>query len=266
MSDDQDCMIIDPPTATPLAVEECAQKEATADVVPMDGAPSDGVKSPSPTLPAVGSVFVHLHLSPERFVKEDGTEYEDPDQGEILSVGGEEIGSKLYLTVEKEVAAYAEVLDTMFEDCDDATLKRQLIPIPNVTKPIAEKIFGYYRKRNATFSLEDIEHEKAQRLVRRKARQENKKDQDNLNQELVLDQLATEFFNGMPNDDVIEIAEATNYLQMEQLLDESCAVIAGRIEGKTAEEIRVLLNIENDWTPEEEAKVREENAWCEEIN
>ena len=29
-------------------------------------------------------------------------------------------------------------------------------------------------------------------------------------------------------------------------------------------EIRQLLHIENDLTPEEEAKIREENKWCEE--
>ena len=34
--------------------------------------------------------------------------------------------------------------------------------------------------------------------------------------------------------------------------------------GKTPEEIRKTFNIVNDFTPEEEAQVREENKWCEE--
>lgn len=34
-------------------------------------------------------------------------------------------------------------------------------------------------------------------------------------------------------------------------------------QGKTAEEIRRTFNIVNDFTPEEEAQVREENKWCE---
>lgn len=34
-------------------------------------------------------------------------------------------------------------------------------------------------------------------------------------------------------------------------------------QGKTAEEIRKTFNIVNDFTPEEEAQVREENKWCE---
>ena len=34
--------------------------------------------------------------------------------------------------------------------------------------------------------------------------------------------------------------------------------------GKTVEELRLCLNIESDFTPEEDAQVRKENAWCEE--
>ncbi|RYG54463.1 hypothetical protein EON66_07085 [archaeon] len=33
--------------------------------------------------------------------------------------------------------------------------------------------------------------------------------------------------------------------------------------GKTPEDIRKTFGIKNDFTPEEEAQVREENRWCE---
>ena len=43
------------------------------------------------------------------------------------------------------------------------------------------------------------------------------------------------------------------------LLDLTCATVASMIKGKTPEEIRKTFNIVNDFTPEEEAQVREEN-------
>ena len=48
------------------------------------------------------------------------------------------------------------------------------------------------------------------------------------------------------------------------LLDLTCATVASMIKGKTPEDIRTTFNITNDFSPEEEAQVREENKWCEE--
>ena len=48
------------------------------------------------------------------------------------------------------------------------------------------------------------------------------------------------------------------------LLDLSCASVASMMKGKTPEQIRKQFNIVNDFTPEEEAQVREENKWCDE--
>lgn len=59
---------------------------------------------------------------------------------------------------------------------------------------------------------------------------------------------------------------AANYLDIKPLLDLTCATVASMIKGKTPEEIRKTFNIVNDFTPEEEAQVREENKWCEEGN
>merc|ERR1712032_1721049 len=62
---------------------------------------------------------------------------------------------------------------------------------------------------------------------------------------------------------VIEIILAANYLDIKSLLDLTCAKVASMIKGKNTEEIRKQFNIVNDFTPEEEAQVREENRWCE---
>ena len=63
---------------------------------------------------------------------------------------------------------------------------------------------------------------------------------------------------------LFELILAANYMGIKPLLDLTCATVASMIKGKTPEEIRKTFNITNDFTPAEEAQVREENKWCEE--
>ena len=71
-------------------------------------------------------------------------------------------------------------------------------------------------------------------------------------------------FINLEQEVIFELILAANYMDIKPLLDLSCAKIACMIKGKTPEEIRQTFNIVNDFTPEEEAQVREENKWCEE--
>ncbi len=64
-------------------------------------------------------------------------------------------------------------------------------------------------------------------------------------------------------EEIFEIIMAANYLDIKSLLDLSCAKIATLIKGKSPEEIRKTFNIVNDFTPEEEAQIKEENKWAE---
>ena len=61
---------------------------------------------------------------------------------------------------------------------------------------------------------------------------------------------------------VFELILAANYLDIKSLLDLCCAKVAAMIKGKPVEEVRRQFNIVNDFTPEEEAHVREDNPWC----
>ncbi|GMF29823.1 unnamed protein product [Phytophthora lilii] len=63
---------------------------------------------------------------------------------------------------------------------------------------------------------------------------------------------------------LFELILAANYMDIKSLLDLACAKVASMIKGKTPQEIRDTFNIVNDFTPEEEAQIREENKWCEE--
>ncbi|EZG45864.1 putative Skp1 family protein [Gregarina niphandrodes] len=61
---------------------------------------------------------------------------------------------------------------------------------------------------------------------------------------------------------VFELILAANYLDIPGLADLCCARVASEIRGRSVEEIRALFQIENDFTPEEEKQIREENRWC----
>lgn len=63
---------------------------------------------------------------------------------------------------------------------------------------------------------------------------------------------------------LFELILAANFLDIKPLLDLTCKTVANLIKGKSPEEIRKTFNIQNDFTPEEEEKVRKENEWCEE--
>jgi S-phase kinase-associated protein 1 len=66
--------------------------------------------------------------------------------------------------------------------------------------------------------------------------------------------------------DLVQVIQAANYLNIPDLLDLTCAKFASDIKGKLPEQIREMFGIENDLTPEEEAKIEEENKWCNECN
>ena len=71
-------------------------------------------------------------------------------------------------------------------------------------------------------------------------------------------------FVNIEQETLFELILAANYMDIKPLLDLTCASVASLIKGKSPEDIRRTFNIQNDFTPEEEAQVREENKWCEE--
>uniref|UniRef100_A0A7S2YAT4 SKP1 component dimerisation domain-containing protein n=1 Tax=Entomoneis paludosa TaxID=265537 RepID=A0A7S2YAT4_9STRA len=69
-----------------------------------------------------------------------------------------------------------------------------------------------------------------------------------------------EFVREMDRDMIFEILGAANYMNIKPLLDLACLRVTFELTGKSAEEIRVYLNLP-ELTAEEEAKAREEHAW-----
>lgn len=63
-------------------------------------------------------------------------------------------------------------------------------------------------------------------------------------------------------DDIFAIILAANYMDIKPLMELASAKVASIIKGKSPEDIRKTFNIQNDFTAEEEAQIREENQWC----
>ena len=145
------------------------------------------------------------------------------------------------LEVEVETAKQSVLINGLIEDggTDDD------IPIAQVNKPIMEKV------------LEFCAH------MRDNQPPEIEKPLSSTDLSQVVDQWHANFVN-VDQEMLFEIVMAANYLDIKPLLELSCAKVASLIKGKSVTEIRQFFNIENDFTPEEEQQVMEENRWAEE--
>jgi S-phase kinase-associated protein 1 len=71
-------------------------------------------------------------------------------------------------------------------------------------------------------------------------------------------------FCKMDQPTLFKLILAANYLDIKDLLDLCCKTVANMVKGKTPDEIRKTFNITQDFTPEEEEQVKNDNEWCEE--
>lgn len=79
----------------------------------------------------------------------------------------------------------------------------------------------------------------------------------------LLDQKFVNECSLLGDDKLFELINAANYLAIHILLDCACEKVASYIkECRTPQELRDRFNITNDFTPEEEEKIKAENAWA----
>jgi S-phase kinase-associated protein 1 len=146
-------------------------------------------------------------------------------------------------TVSKNVANTLDLIKSMLIEEENEVE----IPLPNVDGKTLEKVIQYcehYLKEPMTVLEKPLKSANLTKIV----------------QEFYAD-----YIINITDEELLLLCEAANYLDNKQLLDLCCAQIASFIKGKTVEEIREKFGIVNDFTPEEEAKVREENSWVENI-
>uniref|UniRef100_A0A7S3V2E4 S-phase kinase-associated protein 1 n=1 Tax=Aplanochytrium stocchinoi TaxID=215587 RepID=A0A7S3V2E4_9STRA len=144
--------------------------------------------------------------------------------------------------VPKDVAEMSTLVKEMTEDDDD---EDRDIPLPNVTSRVLKKV------------IEFCTHHRKEPMP------EIEKPLKSSNMAEVVSEWDANFVE-VEQELLFQLILAANYMDIKSLLDLSCAKVASMIKGKTPEEIRKTFNITNDFTPEEENCVREENKWSEE--
>jgi S-phase kinase-associated protein 1 len=165
---------------------------------------------------------------------------DDEDEGKMVDLVSQEGDN---FQVEKKVAKMSELVKTMIPEDDDE--EQQEIPLPNVKSQILGKVMEFC-KHYSEEPMNDIE-----------------KPLKSANMNEVVQEWYSNYVD-VEQEVLFELILAANYMDIKPLLDLTCATVASMIKGKTPEEIRKTFNIVNDFTPEEEAQVREENKWCEE--
>jgi len=113
---------------------------------------------------------------------------------------------------------------------EESSVEDGVIPVPNVTFDILSKVVEFCDFHVREHTLEEIE------------------------------EFEQDFF---PEDVNVlsDIIIAANFLDVPNLLDKLCSVVANMLRGKKPEEIRHILNVETAFTEEEEA-VKKEFPWA----
>ncbi|CAH8266586.1 unnamed protein product [Arabidopsis lyrata] len=134
--------------------------------------------------------------------------------------------------VEEVVARKLQIVGHMLED--DCVINE--IPLQNVTGDILSMVIEYCKTH-----VDEEESEEAQTKLK------------------TWDE---EFMKKFDIKTLLQIILAANYLNVKGLLDLVSQTIADTIKDYTPEQIREVFGVENDYTEEEEAEVRKENAWA----
>ena len=142
------------------------------------------------------------------------------------------------LEVDIQLAKFSALLRTMLED----------IGAEAATIPIMEVSIETFK-----LMLEFIEHHRNDPEVESRP---EKRDPD-------LDPWDKAFLERFDRDVVFDLILAANQYDIPKLQTAGCKYVGMTIKGKTPEQLRAIFDLPNDFSPEEQAQVNEENKWYE---
>lgn len=143
--------------------------------------------------------------------------------------------------VDKEIAMKSVLIRGILEE--DAGDNE--VPLPSIKRPILDKVIEYCQYINQNPPPE----------IDKPLRSNNLND-------VVSDWYAN--FVNLDQEVLFELILAANFMDIKSLLELACAKVASMIKGMSIQETRKFFNIENDFSPEEEAQIMDENKWAEE--
>lgn len=143
--------------------------------------------------------------------------------------------------VDARLTSLSNLIRTIIEDSG----LTEEIPLDQVTKPILSLILSYCEHHNYTIPAEVKKPLPSPKFS-----------------EAVEDQWDVQFVQGLQDEALIELVLAANYMDCKPVLDLCCAFIASKFKGKDIADLRAEYGIVEEFTPDEEDKLKQENPWA----
>ncbi|MED6143839.1 hypothetical protein PIB30_009649 [Stylosanthes scabra] len=140
--------------------------------------------------------------------------------------------------VKPSIAKDLKTVQSFIDDSNADSATNKPIPLPNIFSRELSRILDYlnnhHRFRGSAIGQS---HEEAARYD-------------------------ADFAKSMSHEELKALVLAANYLNVHDLLEFLNVTVANVIENKSVEFVRKFFGIENDFTPEEEEKIRSQNEWA----
>jgi S-phase kinase-associated protein 1 len=163
------------------------------------------------------------------------------DNKRIIKLKGSETAREFEISV--EVARLSELVNDTLGDGGDDDNEPQVIDLPRVSTGTLEQVI-HFMVHHAAEVMTDIPTPLG----------------GNSFDQIVEQQWYRDFMVNMERPMLFDILTAANYMGVKPLLDLACLKVTFELTGKSADEIREILNLP-ELTPEEENQARIEHRW-----